>query len=157
MKIRYLLVTLATAAAIALGVQAQESSPKVPEAAKAKEDQTPLGERMEKISSAWRAIKRQITDASKNEDTLAKLATVKENMTEALKFEPALAKEKGADKAKFVADYQAGMKDEIAKIDQLIAAVKAGKNEEAAKIVGVVDQDQKDAHKQFKKQKKKQS
>ena len=151
MKIRHLLITLITASALVLGVQAQETP-------KAKEDHTPLGEKMEKIGGAWRAIKRQITDASKNDDTLAKLATIKENMNAALKLEPELKKEKpAAEQAKFVADYQAKLKEEIVKIDEISAAVKAGKNEEAAKLVGVVDQDQKDAHKQFKKQKKKQS
>jgi hypothetical protein len=36
-----------------------------------------------------------------------------------------------------------------------IELVMADKNDEAATLVGIVDQDQKDAHKQFKKQKKK--
>ena len=122
----------------------------------ADEPETELGAKMEKISSAWRIAKRQLPDSSKNADTLTKLATVKENMTAALKLEPDLKKEKPAgEQAKFVADYQAAMKDEIKKIDEIIALVKAGKNDEAAKLVSVVDQDQKDAHKKFKKAKKK--
>jgi hypothetical protein len=48
------------------------------------------------------------------------------------------------------------MNEEIEKIDKITALVKAGNNEEAGKLIGVVDQDQKDAHKQFKKAKKKQ-
>src|SRR5439155_21442369 len=121
------------------------------------EPETELGAKMDKISSAWRVVKRQINDASKNDDTLTKLASIKENMNAALKLEPALKAEKpAADQAKFVADYQGKMKDEIAKIDDLTALVKAGKNEEAAKMIGTIDQDQKDAHKQFKKGKKKQ-
>jgi soluble cytochrome b562 len=122
----------------------------------ADEPETELGAKMEKISSAWRVAKRQLADPAKNADTLTKLATVKENMTAALKLEPDIKKEKPvAEQAKFVADYQASMKKEIAKVDEIIALVKAGKNEEAAKLVAVVDQDQKDAHKQFKKAKKK--
>ena len=121
------------------------------------EPETELGQKMEKISSAWRVAKRQLPDSSKNADTLTKLATVKENMVAASKLEPDLAKTKpAAERPKFVADYQAKMKEEIKKIDDIIALVKAGKNDEAAKLVGVVDQDQKDAHKQFKKAKKKQ-
>lgn len=123
----------------------------------ADEDQTELGSKMEKIGGAWRRVKAQISDASKNDDTLAKLATIKENMVAAQKLEPELAQKKsGAEKEKFVADYRAKMKEEIEKVDKIIAAVKAGKNDEAAKLVGVVDQDQKDAHKAFKKAKKKQ-
>lgn len=145
MKNRLLL--LATAFALVLG-------PVV--SIRADEPETELGSKMEKMSSAWRALKRQLSDSSKNADTLAKLATVKENMTASLKLEPDLKKEKPAgEQAKFVADYQAKMKEEIKKVDEMIALVKAGKNDEAAKLAGVIDQDQKDAHKQFKKQTKK--
>jgi hypothetical protein len=147
MKIRLLIATLATSLALGVGLYAQEK----------KDDQTELGAKMEKVGGAWRAIKRQITDASKNDDTVAKLGIVKENLTAALKLEPELTKEKpAAERAKFVADYQAKLKEEIGKVDKIIAAVKAGKNEEANQLIGVVDQDQKDAHKAFKKQKKKQ-
>jgi soluble cytochrome b562 len=122
----------------------------------AEESETELGAKMEKISSAWRVAKRQLADPNKNADTLTKLASVKENMTAALDLEPEIKKEKpAAEQAKFVADYKAAMKDEIKKVDEIIALVKAGKNTEAAKLVSVVDQDQKDAHKKFKKQKKK--
>ena len=147
MKNRLLLLT--TVFALALGPVAFTRA--------ADEPETELGKKMEKISSAWRVAKRQLPDSSKNADTLEKLATVKENMTAATKLEPDLKKEKpAAEQAKFVADYQAKMKEEIKKIDEVIALVKAGKNDEAAKLVAVVDQDQKDAHKQFKKAKKKQ-
>ncbi len=152
MKIRLLSATLLTALALGVGLNAQapKDAPK--------DDQTELGAKMEKVGSAWRRIKAQIADASKNEDTLAKLAIVKENLTAALKYEPEIKKDKPAgEQAKFVSDYQAKLKEEITKIDEIVALVKGGKNEEAAKIVGVVDQDQKDAHKQFKKAKKKQA
>lgn len=145
MKNRLLFLTAAFALAFAPAVNAQP-----------KEDETELGLKMEKISSAWRVAKRQLPDASKNQDTLAKLAIVKENMVASAKLEPDLKKSKpAAEQAKFVADYQATMKEEIKKIDDIIALVKAGKNDEAAKLVGIVDQDQKEAHKQFKKAKKK--
>ncbi|MGH7958359.1 MAG: cytochrome b562 [Opitutaceae bacterium] len=144
MKKRLLFLTAVFALAISPAVYAQD------------EPETELGAKMEKISSAWRVTKRQVRDPAKNADTLTKLATVKENMTAALKLEPAIKSEKpAAEQAKFVADYQASMKGEIEKVDEIIALVKAGKNEEAAKLVGVVDQDQKDAHKKFKKAKKK--
>ena len=120
------------------------------------EEETELGLKMEKISSAWRVAKRQLADPAKNPDTLTKLAAVKENMLAATKLEPDLKKSIPAgEQEKFVADYRARMKEEITKIDEIIELVKAGKNEEAAKRVKIVDQDQKDAHKKFKKQKKK--
>jgi hypothetical protein len=148
MKNRLLFLTAVFALAFAPAVRAQDSKKDEPE--------TELGAKMEKISSAWRIAKRQLPDSSKNADTLAKLATVKEHMTASLKLEPEIKKSKpAAEQAKFVADYQAKMKEEIKKIDEVIALVKAGKNDEAAKLVAIVDQDQKDAHKQFKKAKKK--
>jgi soluble cytochrome b562 len=146
MKNRLLLLTAAFALAFAPAVQAQD------------EPETELGGKMEKISSAWRITKRKIADPANNEETLAKLAIVKENMTAATKLEPDFKKAKPAsEQEKFVADYQARMKETLKKIDEIIALVKAGKNAEAAKLVGVVDQDQKDAHKQFKKPSKKKS
>ena len=148
MKNRFLFLTAAIALAFSPVVRAQDAKKDAPE--------TELAGKMEKISSAWRVAKRQLPDSSKNADTLAKLATVKEHMEASVKLEPDLKKEKpAAEQAKFVADYQASMKAEIKKIDEMIALVKAGKNDEAAKLAGVIDQDQKDAHKQFKKQKKK--
>jgi soluble cytochrome b562 len=146
MKIRLLIATLLAALAVAAGLQAQPT----------KDDHTELGETMEKMSSAWRKAKAQLPDASKNADTLEKLAAVKQGMENSLKLEPARkADVPAAEQAKFVADYQAKMKEEIGKVDQLIALVKAGKTAEATALVGVIDQDQKDSHKAFKKQKKK--
>ena len=146
MKKRLLFLTAVFALALAPAVHAQSKD----------EPETELGSKMEKISSAWRVAKRQLPDSSKNQDTLAKLATVKEHMVASTTLEPDLTKTKPeAERAKFVADYKAKMKEEVKKIDEIIALVKAGKNEEAAKLVSVVDQDQKDAHKQFKKSKKK--
>jgi hypothetical protein len=146
MKNRFLFLTAVIALAFGPAISAQAAEP-----------ETELGGKMEKISSAWRVAKRQLPDSSKNADTLAKLAVVKENMEASLKLEPEIKKEKPAgEQAKFVADYQASMKAEIKKVDEMIALVKAGKNDEAAKLAGVIDQDQKDAHKQFKKAKKKQ-
>ena len=144
MKNRLLLLTAAFALAFSPALQAQD------------EPETELGGKMEKISSAWRIAKRKVANPADNAETLEKLAIVKENMVAATKLEPDLKKTKpAAEQAKFVADYQARMKEEIKKVDEIIALVKAGKNTEAAKLVGVVDQDYKDAHKQFKKPAKK--
>ena len=47
------------------------------------------------------------------------------------------------------------MKEFIAKIDDLSAALKAGKNDVAAKLVAELAQAQKEGHKEFKKPEKK--
>jgi len=142
MKIRALLLSLACALAVSPFVRAA--------------DETELGGKMEKMSGAFRAIRRQITDPSKNADSLAKLAVVKQNAEASLKYEPAKKSEiPAADQAKFVADYQTGMKKFIALCDKLEAALKAGNNAEAEKICGAMGDSQKAGHKEFKKDDKK--
>ena len=145
MKIRILIAALLAALAVAAGLQAQPAA-----------DTTPLGAEMQKISKSWKKVNTQVKDSAQNAATLAELAIVKASMEAALKFEPARkADTPAAEQAKFVADYQAKMKEEIAKVDQVIALVKAGKNADATALVTTIDQDQKDAHKAFKNQKKK--
>jgi hypothetical protein len=145
MKNRLLLLTAVCALAFGHAVQAQE-----------KDVETELGGKMEKVSSAWRITKRQLAKPEMNADTLTKLATIKQNLEASLNLEPDLKKEKpAAEQAKFVADYKVKMKEMIAKIDEVAALVKAGKNEEAVALTKVIDKDQKDAHDTFKKKSKK--
>jgi cytochrome c556 len=147
MKIRVLLFA-AIAGALAIGP--------VVRAADDKEPETELGKKMEKIGGSFRALRRQITDASKNEDSLAKIATIRQNAEAALKLEPAKKDEiPAADQKKFVADYRAKMKDFIELTTKVEAALKANNNEEAGKLVGAMGDAQKQGHKQFKKDDKK--
>ena len=140
MKIRVLLPVLTLALALPLGLRAADDEP-----------QTELGSKMEKLSGAFRALRRQIDDASKNADSLAKVATIKENAMAASKFEPALkAKKPESEQAKFVASFQAKMKDFIGMIDKLEAALKANNNAEASKIAAQMNDTQKEAHSEFK-------
>ena len=148
MKIRILVLTLISA--LALGSS-------LPAAEKSAEHETELSLKMEKISGAWRRAKRAIGDAAKNADTLKDLELIRVGLTESLNLKPEITSTKpAADQAKFVADYQAKLKEQITKVEKVIALVKAGKNDEAAKLVPEVDQQTKDSHGQFKKQKKKQ-
>lgn len=147
MKIRLTLATLICALVASPALRAENAG---------KEETTELGSHMEKAGGAWRAIKRQITDATKNEDTLKRLGVVKTELTASLKLKPEKTADKPeADRAKFVAAYADGIKAQIALIEKLEAAVKAGKNDEAAKLCAEADQAQKDGHKEFKKQKPK--
>ncbi len=139
MKIRLLLATLACALATVPAINAAEP-------------ETELGGKMDKMSGAFRALRRQIADATKNTDSLAKLATIKENAQASLKLDPAWKADKpAADQAKFVTDYQADMKKFIELVGKVEAALKAGNNTEAEKLVGEMGSAQKAGHKQFKK------
>jgi hypothetical protein len=147
MKNRFLLATLSLALALPLGLQAQAGG---------KDPETELGQKMEKISGAFRALRRQAADASKNSDSLAKVAIIKENATASLKLEPAYkAKQPSAEQAKFVSNYEAKMKEFLALVDKLEAAFKANDNAGAEKLLATMNDAQKEGHTAFKAPKKK--
>ena len=67
-----------------------------------------------------------------------------------LTFEPEKkAKVPAGEQAKFVSDYQAEMKQFVASVEKLKAAVKAGNNAEASKIVSDMKAAQREGHKEF--------
>jgi hypothetical protein len=143
MKIRLLLLTAVCALAAGPGLYAADT-------------ETELGAKMDKMSSAFRVIGRQVEKPDMNADSLAKLAVLKENANASLKLEPAMKAEKpAAEQAKFVADYQAKMKEFIALVEKLEVALKANDNAEATKLVASMRDAQKAGHKQFKKDDKK--
>ena len=143
MKIRALLFALVCALSVGSVVRAEEA-------------ETELGGKMEKIGGAFRALRRQISDASKNADSLARVATIRQNAEAALKLEPARKAEiPAAKQTKFVADYQAQMKKFVELCTKLEAALKANDNATAAKLCGDMGDAQKAGHKEFKKEDKK--
>lgn len=146
MKIRLLFLTLICALASLPVLRAESAAPK----AAATED-TELEKVMDRMNKAYGKVRRQVSDATKNADTLAQVAIMKETAEAALKLEPAMKADKPAEEqAKFVAAYQAKMKDTLAQIAKLEEALKAGNNEEAAKVFGVVRDMQKKGHTEFK-------
>lgn len=149
MKIRLSLLVALLCAFVLTPVHAAEGK-------KGHEEETELGAKMDKMGSAFRALRRQISDASKNADSLARLAVLRENAEASLKLDPAKKADlPPAEQAKFVADYRAKMKDFLALVDKVEAALKANNNDEAAKLVGVMADAQKAGHKEFQKKKKK--
>ena len=150
MKLRLLTLSLISAL-VALPILSAQEKKMGP-----KEDQTELGAKMEKLNGAYRKLGRQISDATKNEDSLAQVAIIKENAEAALKLEPAKKKDlPAAEQAKFVADYQGKMKEFIAMTGKLEAALKAGDNAAAAKLVDDMKNERNADHKAFKKEEKK--
>ena len=152
MKIRIPLFALICAVTALPVVRAQDAQKQMP----AKEDQTELGARMEKMGAAFRKLRALVKDPTKNADSLAQVAILKENATEALKFDP---KKKmiipAGDQAKWISDYQAKLKTVIGHIDQLEAALKAGKNDEAEALYTTIGNEQKEGHTEYKNMPKK--
>jgi hypothetical protein len=126
-------------------------------AAHADED-TELGGHMDKMGSAFRALRRQANDPAKNPDSLAKAKTIREQAEASLKLEPAKKAElPSVEQAKFVSAYRAQMKEFVVLAKQLEAAFQAGNNDEAGRLLGTMAEAQKKGHNEFQKKKKKQS
>lgn len=139
MKIRILLLTLICAVATVPGVRAAEGKAKGGD-----KEETELGNQMDKMGGAFRKLKRQLPDATKNEDSLKLVATIKAAAAESLKLTPAWKPEQ---KEK----YQAKMKEFNGTVAKLETALKAGKNDEAVKLADELGAAQKEGHKEFKK------
>jgi soluble cytochrome b562 len=153
MKLRLLTLSLISALTALPVLRAQEDAPKK---MGPKEPQTELTGKMEKLNDAYRKLGKQITDATKNEDSLQQVAIIKEMAAAALKLEPVKKKDlPEADQTKFVDDFHAKMKEFIATVDKLDAALKANDNAAAAKLVDDMKNLRNDDHKSFQKQKKK--
>ena len=153
MKLRLLTFSLISALAALPVLRAQDDDMKK---MGPKEPQTELTGKMEKLQDAYRKLGRQIKDASKNEDSLQQVAIIREMAGDALKLQPDKTKIlPEADQAKFVDDFHVKMKEFIATVDQLDAALKANDNETAAKLVDDMKTMRNDDHKVFQKEKKK--
>lgn len=146
MKLRLLTLSLISALVALPVLQAQPP----------KEDHTELGDKMEKLNGAYRKLPKLVADAAQKDDALKQIAIIKESAVAAAKLEPAKLKEvPAADQAKFMADYQAKMKEFLATIDKLEAAVKSGDTAGATKIVDDMKMERNEGHKAFKKAEKK--
>lgn len=111
---------------------------------------TELESKMEKMNGAWRKLRRQIADPAMNASSLELLAKVRAAAAGAEKLTPIKAADvPEADRAKFQADYAAGMKKLDGLFGELEAALKAGNNEEANKLFNNINDFQRESHKAF--------
>jgi hypothetical protein len=148
MKYRLLVLTLACSLAPLSALRAEDAKPK-PAAA----EETELELTMDRMNTAFRKVRNYLRapDAAKTADTIAQVAIMRETSAAALKLEPAMKADKPAEEqAKFVAAYQEAMKRHIGELVKLEDALKAGNNEEAAKIFAGIADMQKKAHTEFK-------
>ncbi|HEY9155011.1 MAG TPA: cytochrome b562 [Opitutaceae bacterium] len=117
------------------------------------EPETELGKQMEKMGHAFKKLRKQVGDASQNASSLELVATARKAAEESLTLTPAKAATlPEAERPKFIADYQDGIKQLIAKFDDLSAALKANNNEEAQKIFKDIGSFQRKEHHEFQKE-----
>ncbi len=125
----------------------------LPATAAAQDDseQTELGLRMEDLNTPWRRLRRQVDKADKNAASVELLAQMREAAVAAGSMIPArTASIPEAQRERFQADYEAGMKKLVDQIDAISAALQAGDNAKAAELVGEMDDFRRDAHERFK-------
>jgi cytochrome c556 len=156
MKTRILALITSLLLATAVVSQADETQPPGEHGRHSKKPETELGQKMEKMSGAFRRLRRQVSDPAQNEDSLQRVAVLKEQAVAAAKLEPEKAASlPEADRKKMVEGFRAKMNDLIEEIDRLEAALKAGRNEEAAKIVRNLGAMQKEGHHDYRVEKDK--
>ena len=119
-------------------------------AAFAADDDTPLAKEMKTMNKSLRALKKQYVDPEKKDDCLALLATIRKSLEAAAKLEPAKTKEvPAAEKAAYLDKYKAQMTDLAKSYDELEAAIKAGKAEDAKKALDKLSDEKEKGHKDF--------
>ncbi len=119
-------------------------------AAQSDEEKTPLGQRMSAMNAALRQITAQVADPTKNASTLEQVVIFQTKATEALTFKPEkTAQVAEGEQEQFVADFQAGIKALLLKVDSLKVAVEDGRNEDAAKLVDDMKAWQREKHSVF--------
>ena len=138
MKLHRLFATVLATAALALPAFAED---------------TPLTEEMEKLSKTLKSIGRAAKEGNVPKELAAKVDDAKKACEAGLKFEPAKTAEvPAAEKAKFLADYKASMQETIKTLDELKAAIEAGKTEDVNKALEKLNMQKKDGHKKFQKE-----
>lgn len=118
-------------------------------------DETELEQAMDKMNQAFRKLRRQIGDATKNAESLQLVATLKASAEKSVNLIPKMAADQPADKRDaFVAGYKKKMKEFVAALAPLEEALKAGKNDAAKDLVAKLGAMQKEGHTDYKKKDK---
>jgi len=152
MKLRFLVSSLSLILAVATAtVRADPSPAAAPEQAK----KTPLEKQMDRIRKSMRSLRTQIEDPAKNDSSLQLVAIIRDAAATALNLRPAKAEDfSGAARDEFLAHYNTAMKEFIAAVDRLTAALTANDNVAAAKIYHDLPGLEKKDHKEFRRPEK---
>jgi len=134
-------------------LRAQDAPPAAPApnaAPKEEKPKTDLEKNMDSISRAFRTLRRQIADPTKNDSSLEQVAAIRTAAQAASQLTPAKAADlPEADRPQFVADFQAGMKDLFGALDKLEADLKANDNTAAAADLKQIQSIEGTNHKKF--------
>lgn len=132
---------------------AADPAPAAPAAAKPEEEhpETELHDRMEKMETAYKKLRRQAADGAMNSDSLTQVAILREVAEAATRLEPFKVTEiPVADRPKMIEGYKAKLGELQDLIGKLETAFKAGQNEEAVKLLKALHDLEKEGHKEYK-------
>jgi hypothetical protein len=116
----------------------------------AAEEDTPLAKEMKTVNKSLRTLKRQAADASKKTENLELIATMQKGVAACLKLDPAKTKDvPAAEKAAYLDKYKAQMNDLSKTINELEAAIKADKADDAKKLFDKLSDEKEKGHKDF--------
>jgi len=102
--------------------------------AESDEEKTELHKKMEVIGETMGALRKQLKDPAKNEDTLAKIVAIQKLTLECKDLKPAmLAQVADGEKATFLLNYRKEMVRMMTELMKLELMIAEGNNEDAAK------------------------
>jgi soluble cytochrome b562 len=114
------------------------------------QEDTPLTKEMKTVNKNLRTLKRQAEDATKKDENLTLVAECKKAIAAAAKLEPVKTKEQpAANKPAYLEKYKAQMNDLAKSFDELEAAIKAGKTDDAKKLFEKLSELKEKGHKDF--------
>ena len=114
------------------------------------EEDTQLAKEMKIVNKSLRTLKRQVADASKKSENLELLATIKKGLDASTKLEPAKTKDIPAgEKAAYIEKYKKQMADLGKSFDEVEAAIKADKPDDAKKAFEKLSEQKEKGHKDF--------
>jgi len=107
---------------------------------------------MSKMGKAWRQIRKAARDGQLSAATADLVKTVRTNAEHAATLTPMLESEQpAAAQAKFHAGFVSGIKDLVANLSKLEAALKAGDTAQATKLIDEVGDQMKSGHHDYRK------
>ena len=114
------------------------------------EDDTPLAQEMKTMNKNLRTLKKQVANASLKDANLKLIAEIKKTIAASMKLEPAKTKDvPAAEKAAYIEKYKQQMTDLAKTYDEIEAAIKSGKTEDAQKAMEKLGEQKEKGHKDF--------
>ncbi len=116
------------------------------------EDKTKLERAMSATNKAFKTVRRQSSDSSKNKESAKLVGKMIENSKKAIKLKPKWTVDQPKNEQKaYVEGYKQEMQTTVKLLERLKVAFEKGKNDEANDIISDIRKQQKKNHKKYKK------